>query len=183
MSDIAFGISLIAVVVFVFSLGTLQSFFWEYTRAENQKRKHWRVLADANKLTFMKAKFLEGSYVVGNYRQHLIKLDTIYNWKTTFNRTFIRLTIPSLEQSDQTWDQQKAIAKIKPLFTPHLSPSTLKNGQIEVLEQGRVFYLEHSGIETSQKYLQFVFGLMSDLAEAYSALAELEANLSPSSKL
>jgi hypothetical protein len=179
-------IATIAVIVpvVIFGVSSLATFLKEYYDIEHKKHASWRPLTTTHQLKFVPSKLFEGSYITGQYRGHLFKIDTTYSWRTTFTHTFIQLAPATGNDPghdlDQALDPAEAVKNITPLLSPNLSPAMLRRGEIEIMDHGQRFYHECSDVVTSRSYLEFVIDLMSNLAEAYPALVQLGGEIVPS---
>ncbi len=133
MNDTIFGVSLLIVIFLFFGLNGLIPYFMNNFNVENKKWKYWRTLSKTKDLTFVPALFFRGAYVTGSYKGHLLRLDAVYNWKTTFTRTYIHLKSSTNHLTDKSSTEKfdrHAVQHIIKLFYPDLSPSMLRRQKV-----------------------------------------------------
>ncbi len=156
--------------------------YMSYQHRENQKAS-WRTLATTNHLTFARGNLFEGgAYVVGPYRGHHLKLETFQKSQGKSSQTYTRLTVSVNAPAHVHLPNKDILAEpvatkdVVSLFTAIDLPYSLK-GQIRV--NGQKVYYEQYGLENDVKYLQALFDLLSDLADAYATVVALGGEAVP----
>ena len=150
------------------------------------KESSWPTLAVFKHLTFVPGKFLGyGSSITGTYRHHHLKLDTFeknQGWrrgKSLCTRLLIsvdNLAHGSPQNEPHLPGEQVASKDMISLLTPTSPNYILKGAQLkgsiaaQTVDQTVYVCYEQEGIENDSDYLGSLFDLLSDLAEAYSAV-------------
>lgn len=150
---------------------TLSPIYVIYQQQQREKLP-WKRLAVSNNLTYTPGKFLRrGGLVTGIYRGHHLKLETT---KKGLDKgdiyTLIMLTV------NQTVNKRGFAGKDPvEIFTAEYG----LRGRISTERNWEVVYYEQPGIENNGKYLQEVFDLLSNMADAYPMVIALGGEIVP----
>lgn len=156
-------------------------------RGREKLKSSWRTLAAANRLTFAPGNLFDGgAYVFGTYRGHYLKLETFPKSQGKHNQTYTHLTMSVnngpgghfLPTSQDILNEQITVKEVVGLFTAINLPYPLK-GRVNAGANGQTVYYEQPGLENDIKYLQALFDLLSDLADAYTAVIILGGEAVP----
>ena len=152
---------------------------------EHERKKmrfSWKSLAEINNLSFVSGKFSRQQKVFGQYKHHHLTL----NGSGSGDGATTQLTLSTTPQSAKSiFLTNDGVLKTPPSVTDieHLFDlDQLKHniwGNISATPNGRVISYKQSGIETSPKYLQFLFDWLSDIADAYPAIVALGGEAVP----
>jgi RNase P subunit RPR2 len=148
----------------------------------------WQSLAASNDLDFIPGSLFGETRIVGNYRCHRLRLETLQKGQGN-SRAYTRIVLfvkhspnghyPtngyfSLKHKDGLDKQAEDLLK-----RLTLTGSGFRRGKVKTEQNGRTIYYEQSGFEDDVKYLQFVFDLLDELADVYPKLAALGGEIVP----
>ncbi|MCP4397866.1 MAG: hypothetical protein GY801_11290 [bacterium] len=166
------------------TLRILQSTFYVNHRKKAKKFSSWQTLAASKDLTFVPDKFFgHKSYLIGTYRHHHLQLATFEKSQGEQSYRGTRLSVsvekrvtgspqnvPSLPGKPVS--SKDAISLLTPTSPHYILKGAKLKGSIIAHTVDRDVYLCYvqAGIENDSEYLGYLFDLISDLAEAYSAV-------------
>ncbi|MCP4399210.1 MAG: hypothetical protein GY801_18150 [bacterium] len=144
----------------------------------------WQTLAASKQLTLVPGKSPrhEPPYITGTYRHHHLKLETFAKSQVWWhNSTRLLVSVDNLTQvspqnkpylPDEQVARKDAIGLLTPTSPHYILKEAQLKGAITARTVDRKVYVcyEQAGIENDLEYLGYLFDLLSDLAEAYSAV-------------
>ena len=142
-------------------------------QSKQKQEANWQRLAQSCNLDFVSDIPRRGQpSVTGEYRGHYLELKVIEKSEGYEQATGIRIVLTR---------QQKFISTLEEainLFTSTNFPYPLK-GKIYAIPGGRQVYYEQHGLETNVEYLQYLFDLLVDLANAYPQILAIDSKAVP----
>ena len=176
---ITFSLSFVLLVISVFSIAFFaRSIITKFRKRESGKMRSWVKLAKSHrwKLVFDKSS-RDGAYVKGNYRGHHLRLETFQrDTVSEVSKIYTRLTLSIKNELHTKEEKRSASETTSQGFISTISSSELNaklKERIDVDKDVQVIKYEQAGVEEDVGYLRFLFGLMSDVAEAYLEVIEL----------
>lgn len=144
----------------------------------------WSTLARINNLEFRPVLFgyiESGSRVFGHYRGYLLELK--YKVARYSDSTCLTLSVDQRKEEpffeiEFPEDQPISAEDIVHLLTPHGWPAKFK-GAIRTFHNGFEVYYHQPGRETDIEYLQRIFDLAYDIAEAYPKVVAIGGEAMP----
>jgi hypothetical protein len=158
-----------------------------YRQYEQKKALSWPELAAALRLTLSQGRWGKGAYIEGRYRDHELKVETLFQWRDN-GRTDTQISLisatgrPIAPQAELLPAQYGAAQKLIRLLDPNLPADTLKEQKIIAAPGGESFTYQRVGLEGDRSYLNFLIDLLADLAEAYPVLVALGGEQVPALK-
>jgi hypothetical protein len=159
------------------------------TQDREKQKTAWRRLSATHKLNFVSDHNLigNGSYLAGIYRNHALRLETIEKGEGRTSITYTRVGVQvqpwygdslSNDQRGQFLSFQEALDR----FTSPNSDFSV-NEEIKVESRGHPIYFEQRGLIQDTKFLQYLFDLLTYLAEAYPVVVALGGEAVPALEL
>jgi hypothetical protein len=148
------------------------SYNTEMVDTANPKINPWQNLADANNFSFVPGSLGGYGQVSGGYHGHHLMLTQM--GRSTYIAVFVNHSPRNSRALTNKFDDRAnfTVADIFNSLTPPGVLDTLK-GEILAGASGQTISYKQSGIEKDTKYLQSVFDLLCNLAEAYPRVASL----------
>jgi hypothetical protein len=153
-----------------------------FKRKQKKPRASWERLAVSNNLNFASDPSRKGQpYVTGEYRGHYLEL-RVFEKGDEFQRvagTRLVLTRPKRKSSPE--DTPDPAPTLEDAVRPFAAtdPHYPLMGKIYAIPGGRQVYYEQHGIETNVEYLQYLFDLLTDLANAYPQILAIGSKAIP----
>lgn len=162
-------------------------------RRKRAKESSWPALAASRHLTFVPGKFFGYTpCMTVTYRHHHLKLEAFTKIQGKQNATYTRLSVSidhlthdSPQNESHLPGEQVSHKDAISLLTPTSPHYILKGAKLkgyttdQIVAQTVYVCYEQEGIENDSEYLGTLFDLLSDLAEAYSAVAALGGEAVP----
>ncbi len=141
-----------------------------YQNREGKKRT-WQIFATANNLKFVEGDIFGGSYVVGPYKGHFLKLESVQRKQGKSSRTYTQVTLTvnsaTLCQKIET-GEPLTVAAAKELMSSVAKSSGGFSGNFksDAFSTRKVYY-EQANIITDTRQLQRLFDQLVKLANLY----------------
>ncbi len=154
--------------------------FMSYISYQEKKRKtaSWQKFAASNQLDFTPASLFAGARVAGNYQGYHLELDT-YESGGKNSKTYTRIVLSTnyrLPKNKSDVNEQIIPEDALSLFTAR---SIHLKGKIDAEKNGCRMSYRQLDIESNVKYLQSVFDLLCDLANAYPVAVAMGVEVVP----